>query len=261
MKQTNIIRIQRGTTIALLTAGVFLSGLVAPGQVVLRPNSTPYGKSYGEWLAAHWQWLLSIQVSQHPLFQDGNVDLTLNQPPGPVWFLGGTFTVTPVPGSSDVIGKANRTGTIPAGKALFFPILDTEWDNAQPPPNPPTTFTTDQLRQFAAAQMNSAINLACEIDGVSVQNLSNPTTSPYRVTTPVFNYWLPATDNVDQFFGLDITGVVSGAVADGICIMLAPLPVGQHRIHFTGTIPGSGGAGAFILDITYNITVAPHRTD
>jgi hypothetical protein len=231
--------------------------LVAPSTVradgnpkVIPPNAHPHGKTYSEWSAEHWKWLLSLQVSQHPLFKDGAVDLSLNQPSGPVWFLGGTFTTTPGPGDS-VVGNATRTGQIPAGKALFFPILDSELDNAAPPPNPPTTFTTDELRGFAAAQMDAATGLSCEIDGVSVTHLGDVLTTPFRVASPVFDYTLPLTDNVDQFFGVDITGTVTGAVADGVYLMLAPFSVGHHTIHFTGAIPG------FALDITYHITVVP----
>lgn len=216
---------------------------------VLPPNSHPYGKSYGQWSAEHWKWLYSIQTATHPLFQDGNVDLSLHQPPGKVWFLGGTFSTTPAPGG--VIGIVHRTGTVPAGKALFFPIIDWEQDNAVPPPDPWTTSTTAELRGFAKAAMDTATGIACEIDEVSVKGLSDVLTTKYRATSPVFTYVLPATDNVDQFFGFDITGPVPGAVADGIYLMLAPLPPGQHTIHFMGLLPG------FALDITYNLTVQP----
>ena len=85
-----------GRNMVLLAA--FLTLAAAPAakaaddnRRVLPPNSHPYGKTYGQWLAAHWQWLYSLQTASHPLFMDGNVDLSLHQPPGPVWFLGGKF--------------------------------------------------------------------------------------------------------------------------------------------------------------------------
>ena len=142
-----------------------------------------------------------------------------------------------------------------SAKALFFPIIDSEWDNAVPPGTPPTDYITAELRALAAATVDAATGLACEIDGVSVKGLANVLTTPYRAVSPVFDYTLPLTDNVDQFFGLNITGTVTGAVADGVYLMLAPLRVGHHRIHFTGVLPG------FVLDITYDITVAPKSSD
>ncbi len=235
---------------ACVSQNLAMAGRAGGTPRVLPPDSHPYGKTYGAWSAEHWQWLYSLQVSQNPLFQDGAVDLSLNQPDGPVWFLGGTFSTTPTP-SGGVIGTAHRIGRVPPGKALFFPIIDSEWDNAVPAGSPPTDYTTAELRANAAATMDGATGLACEIDGVSVKGLADVLITPYRVASPVFDYTLPLTDNVDQYFGYDITGPVTGAVADGVYLMLEPLRVGHHRIHFTGALPG------FVLDITYDITVAP----
>ena len=236
---------------ALVAAAVITFVLAHPVQAgpgnqgnpgVLPPNSTPFGLTYGQWSTALWQWTFSQPVSQNPLFMNGDVDLSLGQPAGPVWFLGGIISLSPFGGS------ANRTGTIPAGKALFFPLIDEEWDNSGVPP---TTFTIPQLRALAKATIDSADDIACEIDGVPLLKLSNPLTTAYRVVSPVFGYTLPATDNVLQFFGIDISGTVGPAVADGIYVMLAPLPVGQHTIHFTAGFSTS----AFMQDITYNLTV------
>jgi hypothetical protein len=128
----------------LLAAALFVLTALRPAWAgpgsqgnpgILPPNATPHDKTYGEWSAAHWQWLYSLPVSQNPLFMDGDVDLSLGQPEGPVWFLGGTFSVLPLP-AGGVLGKANRTGTVPAGKALFFPLISTEWDNSGIPPQP-----------------------------------------------------------------------------------------------------------------------------
>ena len=85
----------------------------------------------------------------------------------------------------------------------------------------------------------------CEIDGVTVQGLPGPepTSSalhpPYRVQSPVFDYTLLPHDNLDVLIDgncyqnppvPDLT--VVGAVADGVYVMIKPLPVGQHTIKF-----------------------------
>src|SRR5262249_11776095 len=44
----------------------FPTGNANPG--VFTPNSSPYGKTYGEWSAAFWQWEFSLPVDHHPLF-------------------------------------------------------------------------------------------------------------------------------------------------------------------------------------------------
>lgn len=244
------------STIALLvTAGSLAYGGPKPvgsaaNPAIIPPQASAYGKSYSEWSAAWWQWLYAAPVSQNPLFLDGNVDLSLHQLDGPVWFLGGMMT--PTEGPPYFYGLAVRTGTIPAGKALFFPVLNCEFANQEWVP--PATMTVPELYAFAKASIDANALWDCEIDGVSVKNLWDPValTSPYRVVTPVFDYWLPATGNILQFWGTDISGVIGPAVGDGVYLMLAPLPVGNHTIHF-----GGGTPGVFIIDITYNITVVP----
>ena len=238
----NCIGFVAGCTVIALAGAPASSQAGVP--VVAPPGSRPFGLTYGEWSARHWQWLFSAPVSQNPLFMDGAVDLSLHQPEGRVWFLGGTFTVNPAPGGG-VIGHAVRSGTVPFGKALFFPILDCEWDN---PTSPPGDYTTAELRAQAKAQMDSITELDCELDGVPVKHLQ-----AYRVSSPVFKYWLPAEDNVVQAGGMDVSGWVTGVVADGIYLMLEPMSVGQHTIHFAGSVPG------FSLDITYHIKVVPHH--
>jgi hypothetical protein len=173
------------------------------------------------------------------VFQDGNVDLSLYQPPGHVWFLCGSFSATPV--SSGYFATANRTGTVPPGKALFFPIIDAEASTAEG-----NGTTKAELLAAARSFLDPASGLACEIDGQPVQHLES-----YRFETPVF-VWGPVP--ADNLLGLPV-GATTWAVSVGYFLMLAPLPPGQHIIHFAGTsgVPPN----AFTLDITYNLTVQP----
>src|SRR5262249_33125691 len=57
---------------------------------VLPPSSNPYGRSYGEWGAAWWQWALSLPLSESPLNDPTGAHIAAGQS-GPVWFLSGTF--------------------------------------------------------------------------------------------------------------------------------------------------------------------------
>lgn len=249
--------------LALVSAPAAKAAQGTPG--VAPPHSRPYGLTYGQWSAVWWQWAYSAPTTANPLFLDGIVDLSLHQPDGPVWFLGGVIGFAPGPGG---VYSADRTGTVPVGKALFVPILNYEFDNPTTPigwpnnyGNPPVypgNYTEAQLFTFAKAGMDTSTSTECDIDGKTVTNLSDPLTTPYRAVSPVFDYWLPPTDNVQQFWGFtDLSGRVRGAVSDGVYLMLEPLPVGEHTIHFTGSIPSAN----FTLDITYHITVVPHHGD
>src|SRR2546426_6305813 len=124
----NVGALALASTLAVATLALLVAKLPAqaagrnPNPLVLPINSTPYGKTYGEWSAEHWKWTFSFPVDHHP--QTDTADCSAGQS-GPVWFLGGTFTTTVDP-SGVVVGRATRDCAVPAGKALFFPIIDTE---------------------------------------------------------------------------------------------------------------------------------------
>lgn len=237
---------------ALLFAGAapMLAADHAASPGVSPPGSAPYGRTYPQWSAAHWQWLFAQPFNEFPLVMDGAVDLSLGQPSGPVWFLGGTFAVTTV-GTTN-IGVANRTGTVPAGKALFFPLIDSEDSVAEEIAglgcSPAGTCTNETcLRQCAGTSIDAVTSVFCLIDGVPVKNLQN-----YRFQSPLFTWGpLPANnlfqDPVD-FPG----GLTSQSASDGYFVMIAPLPAGKHTLNFGGTIASNF---LFLEDITYHITV------
>lgn len=214
-----------------------LSGPGANNPGILPPNSKAFGATYGEWAARWWQWAYKQPVDTNPLFDETGARIANGQS-GKVWYLGGVFNVS---------GSAVRTGTVPAGKALFFPILNFEADNLAPPIDPP--LDEAGLRALAGGIMDTATDLSAEIDGRSVNNLA-----AYRVQSPVFDVTFPD-NNIFQFFGFDVpAGTYSmpdGFVDDGYYLMLHPLSAGRHTIHFHGSVPAFG----FTLDITYNLTV------
>jgi hypothetical protein len=228
--------------LALLIACCALAGQTPAARAtdsdaVLPPKSHPFGKSYTQWSEEHWQWLYSIPAANHPAFQDGNIDLSAYQPPGHVWFLIGSFSPTPV--ASGFAANANRTATVPHGKALFFPIIDAEASTAEG-----NGSTHAELLAVARGFLDPVSGLTCEIDGNPVPHLER-----YRFETPLFTWGPLPTDNI---LGLP-AGTTTDAVSAGYFIMLAPLSSGPHTVHFAGT---SGiSPNAFTLDITYHLTV------
>ena len=208
---------------------------------VLPINSAPYGKTYGQWSAEHWKWTFSLPVDHHPLTD--TADCSAGQS-GPVWFLGGTFVSTTEGGVT--IGRATRDCSVPAGKALFFPIIDSECSTLE------GNGTTDaELRSCAQFFQDHAHDMTCTIDGMAVQNVAS-----YRAQSPLFTYG-PLPDN--NILGAP-AGSTSPSVSDGVFVMLAPPSAGKHTIHFTGALSLSTAAGdpfdlEFRLDITYHLTV------
>ena len=224
----------------MLVAAVCSAALVpaAFGQTrekpkILNPEGTHYGMTYGEWSAAWWVWAFSLPVPDSPFFDDGVCTNGANGQSGPVWFLCGVFNES---------GTTTRECTVPAGKALFFPIINVECSDVECLPWLCCTWcgmTEPEQRACAVAQNEPASDLECEIDDVVVRNFAR-----YRVESPQFSVTLPE----NNLFGVEEGAVLTG-VADGYYVMVAPLPPGQHTIRFRGCYPG------FCLDVTYHLTV------
>jgi hypothetical protein len=204
---------------------------------ILPINSMPYGMSYGAWAGAWWRWCYSIPAAVNPVQDQTGENAAIGQS-GPVFFLAGTFG-----------GPAERTVTVPAGKALFFPILNYVWINVpELGDNPWSPEQEAFARALVAGIMDLATNMTCQIDGRPVLNIDayrceTPPGEDYMVTLPDFsNAWpiLPA-------------GTYGPCVDTGYYLMLAPLAAGKHTIHFTGELTTDP---PFSLEVTYHLTVS-----
>jgi hypothetical protein len=204
-----------------------------PNPRVLPPHSNPYGNTYGEWSARWWQWLLSIPAATNPNLDTTGANCAEGQG-GQVWFLAGTFG-----------GSVIRACTVPAGRALFFPILNTVFGAGVfdcEPTNPGVPCDVNALRAAAGAPLDNPTTLEASIDGTPLQNLRD-----YRVQSPVFSLTFPE----GAVFGLP-SGTFTPHVSDGYWLMLAPLSAGAHTIHFKGV-----RADGFEVEVTYTLTVGP----
>jgi hypothetical protein len=208
-------------TVVVPSHGVAAQGANHPG--VLPPGSQ-YGKTFGQWGAAWWQWALGQPAATSPLVDPTGANCSVGQL-GSVWFLAGNF------GGTDV-----RSCTIPANTAVFFPVA-----NAFSCTDPGGTASFGQNRVVSRSSLKDARNLRAEVDGVAIQQLQR-----YQAHSTNFNIVLPN----DNIFGVP-AGVCTNAAADGIYIMLAPFTPGAHTIHFHAEFTGGP------TDVTYNLTVSP----
>jgi len=147
------------------------------------------------------------------------------------------------------IGTATRDCTVPVATALFFPIIDAECATAE------GNGTTDvELSACAKGIIDHAVDLSCEIDGIAVQNLA-----AFRVHSPLFTWGPLPENNVFQDSVNFPAGTTSPSVSDGYFVMVAPLSVGSHTIHFKGSVvftqAQDGFDFTFSLDITYHLMV------
>jgi hypothetical protein len=214
---------------------------------VIPPQAKFQGLSYGQWSARQWQWLFSLPVDHHPLFE--TADCNAGQS-GKVWFLGGTYASSEI-APNTYFGEADRNCTIPSGTALFFPMVTVETSEIEGYGS-----TEAELRDAANFLADFIIpeSVFLEIDGEPVTNLE-----PYRVESPLFTFGPLPANNVEEATGVAAPeGATSPAVSDGYFAMVNPLSVGTHTLHFGGVIDATAiGGPLFIQDISYTITVAP----
>jgi hypothetical protein len=213
-------------TATLMISTGSMSGILAqpkqgnPNPGVLPPNSRPQGHTYGDWSAAWWKWALEKTAAESPLQDPTGANCAIGQT-GSVWFLAGTFGVsTPV----------TRSCTVRPGVMLFFPVANA-FCSAEG--------TFEEMQACAKAFMDSATNLAAEIDGVPVQHLGL-----YRTDSPDFTLVLPD----GNIFGAP-AGEYRPSASDGIFLMLTPLKPGNHTIRFRADFPDS------LVDVIFHITV------
>jgi hypothetical protein len=213
------------------------AALIAMTLAAMTLGFTPAVRAdkYGDLTAQWWQWLFKQPVSTNPWFDETGERAANGQengsgPAGKYFFLCGVVNVS---------GTAERTITVPAGKALFFGVLNSEWDTG----GVGADLKVPDLQERAAADIATVTAKYACLDGRPLELL--------RIQSPIFSYWVPPTDNVLQFFGADVTGTVKQAYSDGYWVYLAPLPRGgPYLLTF-----GGSAFGTYTEAITYHITV------
>jgi hypothetical protein len=200
---------------ALLALPLFSSVTYASVQPDLFPPKVNKNLSV-KW----WQWLFSIPPDDNPILNDNPCNVKQS---GPFFYLVGTFG-----------GSAERTCSIPEGKAIFFPVINVV---ATLDENDPAFDTIAEVKKAVKDYIDQATGLKATVDGTDI-NLDN-----LRVQSQQFKFRV----GEDNILGAPAGTYV--AVSDGYWIALKPLSVGEHTIQFSGNV------GDFSVDVTYHIIV------
>ncbi|WP_322753955.1 hypothetical protein [Frankia sp. Cas3] len=201
-------------------------GNLNPG--VFPPSSHPSGMTYAQWSVIWWKWAFLQPAAISALNDPTGARCAVLQS-GPVWFLAGAM------------GSAERTCTVPRGKAILFPVIN-GWCSI-----PFDGKTLSEITSCAKAQMDGVILKEASVDGVQLQNLD-----AYRFRSSPF--LLPAVPT--NYFGYD-PGIYP-SVADGFWIMLYPLSRGEHTLHLRGCYVACSNTAdppTFESNVTYHLRV------
>jgi hypothetical protein len=237
------VRLARHIVVMMVVGlGLMMAGTRSVAQAdddarstVIPRDANAYGNPYGEWSARWWQWAFSIPAATNPGLDETGAHCAEGQS-GPVWFLAGSFFG----------GTFERACTVPAEKALFFPIVNAVFGAGVfdcEPTVPGVACNLATLRMAAAASMDP-VTLTASLDGKQLRDLQDQ-----RVQSPAFTLTYPG-DNVPNV----PPGTYAPQVADGYWLMLAPLAAGAHTIHFKSIITGGPFAG-IETEVTYHLIV------
>jgi len=235
MKSRTKYRLAVAFTVLLGFVGQIAGALVSTASAATQQQSVigvqTFGATYGEWSARWWQWLLSIPAAVNPNLDTTGANCDQGQEDD-VWFLAGAFRGTVMP--------VVRTCTIPAGKPIFFPLIN---NLAFKPLGQETLL---DLRSLAAGLINKVTVLQAAIDGKEVQSLFS-----FRVRSPSFTVIAPSGGLLPPG-QLSVPGNTDPIVSDGYWLLLSPLPVGTHNIHWHAET-----SDGFTMDVTYILTIEP----
>lgn len=214
------------------------------------PDESPLGTSYQDWLAAYWQWHLSLPRTDHP--REGG-DCAQGQSSGEhdAWFL--------------VTGRNGRTEqrscTVPADRVIWvianstldFPRADcafcTEEDDG---PEAWFAGVPDVLDELAEhLEPNTPV---VELDGEPLpigERYFFRTEAPFLAEAPTEDPYFSCTGPFSQ----NACGWQKGSsrpfVSVGYAIMLRPLQRGKHELRVGALSP----SGDWKTDLTYLLTI------
>jgi hypothetical protein len=179
-------------------------------EYIYQRDEQPFGKSWEEWAELWCKWLLSIPKKNNPAVDKTGKSCSVNQNDKNVWYLTGTF-------GSDAPVK--RKCIIPAGKAIFLPILEKEDSLVED-----TDLRTDSdLIKRCKDATDKVLNMEASIDGQWLENLKN-----YRVRSEVFDLTFP------KYNIYNVPPGKTRSVCDGYWLFIKPLQIGKHYIYFKG---------------------------
>jgi hypothetical protein len=194
---------------------------------VFPPQSRPYGHSYTQWEMRFFRFFAAIPASESPNNDHTGARCAVGQS-GPVWYVPNTWV------------NADIHCAVPAGKALLvvpvFPECSTAEGNGH---------TYEALQSCVKGYVAALNEVVATVDGVHLTGLR----AHYLFETPLFTYAYPK----DFEFNPKVPGPgTTMSVADGVYLMLAPLPAGHYTVALSAHLGAPYNVGG---TVTYHLTI------
>jgi hypothetical protein len=143
-----------------------VTGVVALALMLMMHTRTARADDFKQLSAEWWQWTLSFPEAESPQLDATGERCTVGQR-GSVWFLVGNFG-----------GTTTRSCTIPKGKTLFFPVINSvNVDTPNVCGQSSARIPVPDLRASSAAFVDGATSLSVEVDGDLVKKARLPRVS------------------------------------------------------------------------------------
>jgi hypothetical protein len=175
-------------------------------------DSSPYGKTYGNWTIAWWRWALAIPKSTNPIVDLTGENAGINQRNEDVSFLAGKM-------ASEDRTLPNRYCTLSTEKSILFPVINCESNQLEHPELRTHQDVIDSVKK----DEDTIIKKECYVDDTRVP--------VQRIKSDPVIFELNMVD--DNLF--NVRGGKTYASADGYWVFLKPLPIGKHTIFFQGS--------------------------
>jgi hypothetical protein len=208
----------RRVAFALYLACSALAGAAEPQGALVAPDALVAGISQAEWSRAWWQWAASFDRGESPISDQTGDKCHLGQG-GPVWFLAGTYGAR----------RTSRKCTVPAGKYLFFPLINYIVVPSGQVPAPNCASVT----QTAKDMTDGATLLVLEFAGQRSPGMEGHR----QATVDCFDLGTRVQPRLELY----------PAAANGYYAMLRPLKPGTYVLHFGGALPGLAQALSYTL--------------
>jgi hypothetical protein len=194
---------------------LILSPIAASTSVnIFPPESKPYGLTYPEHIENYWKWALEIPAKENPINDQTGEGCATGQSNtnSSVFYL--TFNNG---------GVSERTCKVPAGKALFIPVMQVEISDKDIPGAKP-----EDLKAETKRDQDSVNSLYLKIND---KEYSYNDLLKYRTATDIFDV---------NYANNGIFGIVEGgptkAHADGFYIITEPLQKGNYTVHYKSSL-------------------------